>query len=94
MTLSKQLSVLALAAVLAAPFCAAARAADAAPATHDGARDFDFDLGVWTTHITRRLHPLSGSDASVELTGTVTVRKVWDGRAQLSDMAAGAARLA
>jgi hypothetical protein len=89
MTFPKRLIALGLAAALFAPFSAAgAHAADAPPAARDGAHDFDFDLGVWTTHITRRLHPLSGSDESMQLTGTVTVRKVWDGRAQLEEIEA------
>ena len=59
---------------------------EAAPPERDGQHDFDFDLGVWTTHITRRLHPLTGSEETIQLTGTVTVRKVWDGRAQLEEI--------
>jgi hypothetical protein len=57
-------------------------------APRDGAHDFDFDLGIWTTHITRRLHPLTGSDETVQLAGTVTVRKLWDGRAQVEEIEA------
>jgi hypothetical protein len=41
---------------------------------------------VRKTHIKRLLHPLSGSTESIELNGTVTVRKVWDGRAQLEEI--------
>jgi hypothetical protein len=52
----------------------------------DGQHDFDFNLGVWTTHIKRVLDPLSGSTRSIELNGTVTVRKVWGGRAQLEEI--------
>lgn len=54
----------------------------------DGQHDFDFNVGLWKTHIRRVLDPLSGSPASVELNGTVTVRKVWDGRAQLEEIEA------
>ncbi len=50
--------------------------------------DFDFNVGVWRTHIKRVLEPLSGSDKSVELNGTVTVRNVWDGRAQIEKIEA------
>jgi hypothetical protein len=52
----------------------------------DGAHDFDFNLGVWKTHIKRMLEPLSNSGKFVELNGTVTVRKVWEGRAQLEEI--------
>jgi hypothetical protein len=54
----------------------------------DGAHDFDFNIGVWHTHIKRILDPLSGATKSIELNGTVTVRKVWDGRAQLEEIEA------
>ena len=55
-------------------------------ARRDGRHDFDFNFGVWKTHITRLMHPLSGSTDSIELNGTVTVRKVWDGQAQLEEI--------
>lgn len=54
----------------------------------DGQHDFDFNIGTWRTHITRLQHPLSGSTAWINLEGTVTVRKVWDGRAQLEEIQA------
>jgi hypothetical protein len=50
--------------------------------------DFDFDFGNWNTHITRRLHPLSGSDETMQLTGTVTIHKIWGGRAQWEEIEA------
>jgi hypothetical protein len=59
-----------------------------AVALRDGKNDFDFNLGVWHTHIRRVLDPFSGSDKSMELDGTVTVRKVWDGRGQLEEIEA------
>jgi hypothetical protein len=40
----------------------------------DGQHDFDFDIGVWKTHLKRLVHPLSGSSDWVELDGT-TVRQ-------------------
>ncbi len=54
----------------------------------DGQHDFDFNVGTWKTHIKRILDPLSGSTKSIELNGTVTVRKVWGGRAQLEEIEA------
>jgi len=65
--------------------------APAAPANitvRDGRHDFDFNVGVWRTHIKRILDPLSGSTQSIELNGTVTVRRVWDGRAELEEIEA------
>jgi hypothetical protein len=58
------------------------------PAVHDGQHDFDFNIGVWHTHIKRVLDPLASSSESVELNGTVTVRKVWDGKAELEEIEA------
>ena len=52
----------------------------------DGSHDFDFNVGVWHTHIRRVLDPLSGSPDSIELNGTVTVRKVWGGKAELEEI--------
>src|SRR5579863_3890552 len=52
----------------------------------DGQHDFDFDIGVWHTHIKRILDPFASSSGSVELNGTVTVRKLWDGKAELEEI--------
>jgi len=52
----------------------------------DGRHDFDFELGVWATHLKRLVHPLSGSATWVEYDGTSTVRPVWGGRANLLEL--------
>jgi hypothetical protein len=54
----------------------------------DGQHDFDFNLGIWKTHIRRLVEPLTGSTTWVELNGTVAVKKVWGGRAQLEEIEA------
>jgi hypothetical protein len=54
----------------------------------DGRHDFDFNVGVWHTHIRGILDPFSGSGEFIALDGTVTVRKVWGGRAQLEEIEA------
>ena len=59
-----------------------------APAARDGQHDFDFDIGIWKTHVSRRLHPLTGSTSWVELNGTTSVRKVWNGRGNLAELEA------
>jgi len=51
-----------------------------------GQHDFDFHFGTWRAHNRILLHPLSGSNAWAELDGTVTVRKIWDGRANLEEI--------
>jgi hypothetical protein len=66
----------------------AAEPASTAPAVRDGRHDFDFNLGNWRSHIRRMKNPLSGSSEWTDLEGTVAVRKVWDGRAQLEEIEA------
>lgn len=51
-----------------------------------GEHDFDFEFGTWKTHISRLVHPLSGSTTWVEYEGTSVVRKVWNGRANLLEL--------
>lgn len=65
----------------------AANTLGAAP-VHDGSHDFDFNRGKWRTHIRRVLDPLSGGSHSIEQNGTVTVRGIWGGRAQLEEIEA------
>jgi hypothetical protein len=55
-------------------------------ADRDGQRDFDFELGSWRTHLSRLVHPLTGSTTWVQLDGTSVVRKVWNGRANLVEL--------
>jgi hypothetical protein len=54
----------------------------------NGSHDFDFNFGVWKTQISRLTHPLTGSRDAIALTGTVTVRPVWGGRAALEEIEA------
>lgn len=55
---------------------------------HDGQHDFDFNIGVWRTHILRTLDPFKAGSETIELNGIVTIRKVWDGRASLEEIEA------
>jgi len=48
--------------------------------------DFDFEIGTWRTHLTRRLRPLTGSSTWVALEGTSVIRKVWNGHANLVEL--------
>lgn len=52
----------------------------------DGQHDFDWQLGTWKIHMQRLQHPLTGSTQWTELDGTVVVRKIWDGRANLAEI--------
>ena len=56
--------------------------------SRDGQHDFDFSIGTWKTHIRRLQHPLTGSSTWTETNGTVVVRKVWNGRANLEEIEA------
>jgi hypothetical protein len=73
---------------------ALARAVAAAPVQppsgelRDGQHDFDFNIGTWKIYTRLLLHPLTGSNDWVDLNGTVHVREVWDGRAQLEEIEA------
>jgi hypothetical protein len=55
-------------------------------ARRDGQHDFDFEIGTWNTHLKRLVRPLTGSTTWVEYDGTTTVRKVWNGRANLVEL--------
>lgn len=52
---------------------------------HDAQHDFDFEFGAWHAHLSRLLHPLSGSHQWTQYEGTSVVRKVWNGRANLGE---------
>lgn len=51
-----------------------------------GDHDFDFEIGLWKTHISRLMHPLSGSTTWVEYDGTSVVHKIWNGKANLLEL--------
>ena len=53
----------------------------------DGQHDFDFEFGEWKVHLSRRLRPLTGSTTWVEYNGTSVVRRVWNGGANLGELA-------
>lgn len=72
-------------------FVAATGTATGTPERRDGQQDFDFNIGTWDTHIQRLPQPLGGSTSWVELNGTVTVRRIWDGRAQMEEIEADGA---
>jgi hypothetical protein len=82
------LAAVAVLGLAAGAVCAAEQPSSSQSATHDGSHDFDFNFGVWRTHIKRITDPLSGATHSFEMNGTVTVRKVWGGRAQLEEIEA------
>ena len=54
--------------------------------SRDGQHDFDFEIGPWTTELSRLVSPLSGSSEWVEYRGTSVVRPVWNGIANLVEL--------
>lgn len=51
-----------------------------------GQRDFDWQLGDWDIHMSRMEHPLSDRQTWTALDGSVRVRKLWNGRANLAEI--------
>jgi hypothetical protein len=71
----------------AAPKALGQARSDAAPhSLRDGRNDFDFEIGVWKTQLKRLVHPLTGSNTWTDYHGTTTVRKVWNGRANILEL--------
>ncbi len=87
-TLAKSLRTLLLLGglALAAPLSQARAQQAHVPAEHDGSHAFDFEFGSWKCHLSRRLHPLTGSTTWVEYDGTSIVRPVWNGAANLGEL--------
>jgi len=56
------------------------------PAQAERSHDFDFEFGSWTTHLSRRLKPLSGSTTWVEYDGTSVVHPMWGGAANVGEL--------
>ena len=80
------LAGLALALSLPAPR-ASAQPGPAPVAQRDGQRDFDWEIGTWTTKVRVRRNPLSGeAPVWVEYQGTSAVKTVSDGRANLVEL--------
>ena len=87
---TRALLVISLALMLAGGLpIGAARAADVPVPPHDGAHDLDFNLGTWKTHVSRLVHPLSGSSEWAQYDGVSVVRPVWNGRASLFELEVG-----
>ena len=82
------LTMQSLPAVAQSPSTASRKSPPPALERRDGQHDFDFQIGTWKTHLSRLLHPLTGSTSWVEYEGTTVVRKVWNGRANLLELEA------
>jgi len=61
----------------------------AEPMARDGQHDFDFEIGLWKTHLkvsSRLRHPFTGPETWSEYNGTSFVRKIWNGRANMVEL--------
>jgi hypothetical protein len=72
--------------LMAAPAVPAEVPQGAHDSTHDFARDFDWEIGVWKTHVKRLLHPLSGARTWTEYDGTSVVSRIWGGKANMVEL--------
>ena len=87
MTIAKVLRRLLLAGLLAAaPLAVPAQSARPTPPTVGGPHDFDFELGDWKCHLSRRLRPLTGSNDWVQYDGTSILRPWWNGKANVGEL--------
>jgi len=66
-----------------------APACELGPASGDHQHDFDFEFGAWTTKLSRRLRPLTGSEEWVGYEGTSVVHPLWDGKANVGELDVG-----
>lgn len=58
------------------------------PAARDGSHDMDFNIGTWHTDISRYPDPFARPNDMYKMAGTVTVRPVWNGKAELEEIEA------
>jgi hypothetical protein len=82
----RALAALAAVAFTASPIAAPAQEAPVQTEQRDGSRDFDWEIGSWTTHLRYLPEPLTGSTRWVEYRGTSEVRPVLGGRANLVEL--------
>jgi hypothetical protein len=68
-------------------------AAQDSPVARDGQKDFDFELGTWTTSVRVLRNPLSGQAPDwAEYKGTSVVRPLLDGRANFVELSVAGAK--
>ena len=83
--------------LICSPTTASAGTAQAPPSqaapTRDGQRDFDWEIGTWTTKVRVRRNPLSGAEPDwAEYEGTSIVKPLLDGRANFVELSVGGTR--
>jgi hypothetical protein len=60
--------------------------APAPPPPRDGSHDFDSELGTWTIHTKRLMHPLAHANDWMTYDGTKTVTSTWGGKANIAEV--------
>jgi hypothetical protein len=65
--------------------------AHAAPQLRDGSHDFDWEVGVWSTHLRVQRQNADGTTAWVTYQGTSNVISIWNCRADMVQLEATAA---
>jgi len=68
------------------PAVAAQPSPAVAAKSQDGQRDFDWEIGEWTTRLSRLQHPLTGSNTWVQYEGVTVVRPLLDGAANVVEL--------
>ena len=83
-----KISVIALATFLAGSAVpASAYQAAAPPVQRDGQKDFDWEIGTWTTKVRVLQNPLSGEAPKwAEFEGTSVVKPLLDGRSNFVEL--------
>jgi hypothetical protein len=72
---------------IAPPSAAAVQPATSQPATRDGQKDFDWEIGTWTTRVKVRRNPLSGAAPDwAEYEGSSVVKPLLGGRANFVEL--------
>ena len=83
--------------MIGSPTTASAVAAQTPPPrsapARDGQRDFDWEIGTWTTKVRVRRNPISGAAPDwAEYEGTSVVKPLLDGRANFVELSVGGTR--
>src|SRR5215472_5365149 len=52
----------------------------------DGSHDFDSEVGTWTIHTRRLMHPLAHANDWVTYDGTKRVTSAWAGKANVAEV--------
>ena len=81
---------LALTGLLGAPIAAAPASAAKTTDARNGQKDFDWEVGTWTTKVKVRRNPLSGTTAEwVAYEGTSVVKPLLEGRSNFVELSIG-----